>query len=146
MLRGRLGDEAFFEGIRRFYSIYKGGNAVSDDFRKVMESVSGTELAGFFNQWLHQPGWPEYRLAWRWRQENRELEVSIHQTQSATLFDMPVEIAITVEGSSEAIRHKLILTDAARTIRIPVGRKPLSVELDPDGWVLKSVSVSAAPW
>jgi aminopeptidase N len=44
MLRGMLGDERFFEGIRRYYRQYAGGNALSKDFQSVMESVSGIPL------------------------------------------------------------------------------------------------------
>jgi len=66
MLRKMLGDDAFFRGIRAYYARFKGSNARSEDFQRVMEETSGRELGIFFRQWLYQPGLPEYQLTWRW--------------------------------------------------------------------------------
>ena len=52
MLRGRLGTETFWAGIREYYRRHRDGNVSTDDFRRVMEEVSGQDLAGFFQQWL----------------------------------------------------------------------------------------------
>ena len=39
MLRGILGDDAFFDGIRSYYRRYAGRNASTEDFRRVMEET-----------------------------------------------------------------------------------------------------------
>jgi len=139
MLRGMLGDPQFFKGIRRYYSLYEGKNASSDDFKKVMERTSGIPLSSFFKQWLHQAGWPEYAISWHWNDATSEVEVSIRQTQSAGLFDMPLDIAFLEENLRET--RRLRICNAEHSFRIPLRAKPLSIEIDPDGWALKSVSV-----
>ncbi len=53
MLRGVVGDEAFWSGIREYYRLYRDKNASTADFRRVMEEASGRELGWFFDQWLH---------------------------------------------------------------------------------------------
>src|SRR4030095_1066374 len=60
MLRGILGDDTFFKGIRRYYNLYAERNASTEDFQQAMESESGISLTGFFRQWCYQPGWPVY--------------------------------------------------------------------------------------
>jgi aminopeptidase N len=139
MLRGMLGDKAFFEGIRSFYKQYEGGNASSRDFQKVMESSSGIKLSRFFRQWLGQPGWPEYRISWRWNQRNGFLEILIRQMQRTGLFEMPLEIAVTL-GNLKTL-HKFRVRNSAQTLGIRLGTRPTSVEIDPDNRVLKSVIV-----
>jgi aminopeptidase N len=142
MLRRILGDAKFFEGIRRYYGLYAGANALSEDFQKVMESVSGMSLSAFFRQWLYQPGWPEYRVSWHWDGAAGEVELQVRQMQTTGLFDMPLEIAFSVENRKEVYKFQVV--DAAHRFRIPLPTRPLAVEIDPDGWVLKSLS--AAPY
>ncbi len=141
MLRKVLGDEVFFAGIRRYYSLYAGGNASTEDFQKVMESVSGTLLATFFRQWFYQPGWPDYRVSWRWDGAARAAELRFHQAQTTGLFDMPLEIALSAANGREVRTVRVHEQD--QVVRIPSGQPPSSVEIDPDGWVLKSLQVSA---
>ena len=51
-LRNELGDEDFFAGLREYLVTYGGGTASDEDFRLVMESVSGVALEEFFVGWL----------------------------------------------------------------------------------------------
>ena len=139
MLRGKLGDSIFFDGIRRYYRSHKDGNATSDDFRKILESACGISLSTFFKQWLYQPGWPEYFVSWRWDAAAGELELSIRQSQTAGLFDMDLEIV--VERSDGRESHKFRVFNAADSFRIPLHERPLSIQIDPNGWVLKTLSV-----
>jgi aminopeptidase N len=139
MLRGMVGDERFFEGIRRYYGLYKDGNALSDDFRRAMESASGTDLGTFFTQWLYQPGWPHYHVSWHWKANTGEAEITIKQDQNTGCFDMPLEIVLKDDDGSAS--HKIHLAEAVQSFILPARGKPSAVEIDPEGWVLKSVSV-----
>ena len=139
MLRGMLGDARFFRGIRRYYSLYAGGNASSEDFQRATEAVSGIPLEVFFKQWLHQPGWPEYTFSWHWDQDAGEAEIDVRQQQTTGLFDMTVDFAFETESGREI--RKLHIVDTEHVFRIPLQSKPLSIQLDPDGWLLKSVNV-----
>lgn len=51
-LRLKLGDEVFFKIVREYYTRYQYGNASTDDFIAVAETVSGQDLKGFFDDWL----------------------------------------------------------------------------------------------
>jgi aminopeptidase N len=142
MLRKIVGDEVFFAGIRRYYELYAGRNALSDDFRRVMESVSGRPLATFFRQWLEQPGWPEYRVAWRWDAGSREVELAVAQEQPQ-VFEMPLEVAFVIAGRRET--RTLAVSARSERIRVSLPAAPSSVEIDPEGWVLKGATVTGPP-
>jgi aminopeptidase N len=139
MLRGLIGDARFFKGIRHYYSLYEGKSVFSEDFQTVMESVSGISLDGFFKRWLYQPGWPEYRISWHWNEATREADILVRQTQATELFDMPLDIVFVEENRREARRLRIFSEE--HSFHIPLQAKPSALDVDPDGWVLKTVSV-----
>ena len=139
MLRGMLGDADFFEGIRRYYQLHEGGNVLSGDLQEALESASGNSLGGFFRQWLYQPGWPQYRLAWHWDEAASEAAVVVLQVQNTSLFDMPVDLVFSSRDGREI--HNIRIADKENRFRIPLKITPSSVEMDPEGWVLKSVEI-----
>ncbi len=139
MLRKIVGDEAFFNGIRRYYNLYAGRSVVSEDFERVMDSVSGTPLAGFFHQWLYQPGCPQYRVSWTWNEAAGVVDLTVRQTQATGLFDMPIEIGFQFGNRREL--HTIRVSSESHSVRIPLQTRPAAVELDPDGWILKSCTV-----
>jgi aminopeptidase N len=140
MLRGILGNEDFFKGIRRYYRIYRGRNVLTEDFQRVMESVSGKNLNVFFRQWLYQPGWPDYQVLWHWDPKARVAVITVQQKQATGLFEMPLEISVRTGDGHET--HTFFAAGRTCSFRIPMNNRPSSIEIDPDDWVLKSVSVS----
>src|SRR6185369_9429059 len=65
MLRMRLGDDAFFRGIRNYYFAHREGNATSEDLRSELEKSSGKNLKDFFARWIYGAGHPVYQTSWR---------------------------------------------------------------------------------
>ncbi len=51
-LRLKVGDELFFKILHEYYARYQYGNASTDDFIAVAQSVSGQDLQAFFTDWL----------------------------------------------------------------------------------------------
>jgi aminopeptidase N len=51
-LRQKVGDEAFFGGLRAYFSRYGGGTASHAQFQAVMEEVAGVPLDEFFAGWF----------------------------------------------------------------------------------------------
>ncbi|MBM3791665.1 MAG: M1 family metallopeptidase, partial [Acidobacteria bacterium] len=137
MLRKSLGDERFFQGIRRYYSMYAGKTALSHDFQEVMEAAGGVSLETFFRQWLHQPGWPEYEFTWRWDEAASEVEVVIRQVQPGGLFDTTLDIAVMTGGRTAL--HPARVSERVDTFRFPARERPNAIQLDPGDWLLKTV-------
>lgn len=51
-LRGEIGDRAFFDGLRSYYTAHKYGVAYSSDVRAALERSSGRDLGPIFRRWL----------------------------------------------------------------------------------------------
>ena len=137
MLRGIIGDDAFWSGIQDYYRRYRDKNASTEDFRRAMEEASGTDLTEFFHQWLYQGGALEYEGGWSYDSRSGTLEVELNQVQNdGYSFKMPVQLGIyTAEGGEPRI-ELLQVNDIANRFTISVDREPESVVLDPDTWVL----------
>src|SRR5690606_26036928 len=120
MLRRAVGDEAFVEGLRRYYADYRGRNATTDDFRRVMEGVSGQNLRPFFDQWLRRAEEPA--VAARWRYADGTLTVDLRQTQSGEPFTFPLDVGIVPAGGALApgsLRVETVTMAPGATLSIP---------------------------
>ena len=71
MLRGMIGDEAFWTGIRSYYRAHQDGHATTADFRREMERASGKDLRVFFDQWLTRGGLVRLDGDWSYRRRDR---------------------------------------------------------------------------
>jgi aminopeptidase N len=54
-LRGELGDDIFWDAIRRYVAARAGRGAKSDDLRAAFEAASGRDLKPFFDRWVYAP-------------------------------------------------------------------------------------------
>lgn len=139
MLRGIVGTEVFWDGLRAYYHQYRDGNASSEDFQRVMETASGRDLGWFFEQWLHQAGHPRYEGTWHYDHTARQLSVTLNQIQThGAFFRMPVELGIYTHGGE---RLRIEMLDVAEqentfTIALDADEIPADVVLDPNFWVL----------
>ena len=91
MLRRLVGDEAFFNGLRRFYAEQKFQKAGTDDFQRAMEAASGRSLTRFFAQWIHGADLPVLRYSSTIR--TGEVIVRFDQDSKA-VFDVPVTVTL----------------------------------------------------
>ena len=136
MLRGMLGDEVFFAGIRSYYARFRDSVASTSDFRAVMEEASGSDLGWFFEQWLHRPGYPVVTAETTWDADTGEAVVTIRQTQQADwpAFRLPLDIEFEVGDDAE--RSRIEVTGREQTFRIPLDAEPAATTLDPGGHLL----------
>ncbi|MDP2959751.1 MAG: DUF3458 domain-containing protein, partial [Longimicrobiales bacterium] len=146
MLRGILGDETFFRGIRSYYVRFAGGNATTGDLRQAMEEVSGQELAWFFHQWLERPGYPVLAVSHEWDGSAGEVVVTVRQEQDEAwpAFRLPLDLEL-VPREGRAVRQDVELTAREQAFRFPAPGPLLRVVPDPDGWVLHGSLPSRAP-
>ena len=57
-LRNVVGDEDFFAILREWATDHAGGNGATEQFEALAEEVSGQDLDGFFQAWLHSASKP----------------------------------------------------------------------------------------
>jgi len=148
MLRHTLGDTLFFDTLKAYRAMYQGSAATTDDFKAVVESMSGKDYDQFFNQWVYGPGAPAYAYGSNSISINGKnyLQMRVRQTQSATFgtFVMPMDVRISTPGGTI---NTVVNNDAATEhYVIPIGASGAasSAVLDPDVWVLWATRASEA--
>jgi aminopeptidase N len=137
-LRSRLGDDAFFRGVRLYYETHKNSTASTEDLRRAMEKASGRNLNSFFQRWIYESGHPKYEVSWKWMSKKRSVTVSLTQVQDGNPFLDPVPVVITTSaGKINAVITPTNKT-SAHTVRLK--EKPTTVEVDPLNTLLKEVT------
>ena len=137
MLRGILGDEVFWKGIRTYYARCMNGSATTADFIRVMEETTGQDLKAFFDQWLYKPGALRVKGNWSYNAARKELEIRLDQVQTdGSLFTMPIQVSFALPGKTIPVQRTIILKDKSNRYTFPAEASPTEVLLDPEHWVL----------
>jgi hypothetical protein len=125
--------------MKEFRAQFEFGTAVTEDFREACESVSGKDLNRFFQQWIYGVRYPQYRYGWLSRQipSGYELSVRLEQIQPWQLFSMPVDIVVTTAMGEQTFVAEDSLAEQVFTFQL--ADEPLSVEIDPEEWILRTV-------
>ncbi len=131
MLRRKIGDQAFWQGIRTYYRRYQLRNALTEDLRAVMEEVSGQDLQQFFDQWLRQPGFPDLEVQWNVLEGGGTAEVTITQKQDE-LFTFPLTIQVADTELSDLGTKSVEISGRTQTVRVPFSGKAETLVLDPE--------------
>src|SRR5262249_60642301 len=105
VLRGLIGTEKFWQGIREYYRRYRDSNASTDDLRRVVEDVSGRDLQWFFQQWLTRAGSPAVTWSSRYDAAAKKVELIVTQTQAGDAHHLPTEPSLgrkisTIDGTA----------------------------------------------
>ncbi len=135
MLRNVLGDANFKKGIHAFMDKYSWQSASSEDFRKVMEQVSGQDLRYFFIQWLESSGSPEFKLEYTVLRTQHGFRVVGKINQDLDTFRMPVDLRIETEGNPED--KKIEVTGTSSEFSVDTFGKPRKLTLDPNHVLLR---------
>jgi aminopeptidase N len=98
MLRFKLGDAVFFQGLRNYLAdsnlAFK--YAVTTDLKSHLEAVYGSSLTEFFNDWVYNQGYPIYNVTVQ-NTNAGQARITVAQTTSHTsvsFFEMPVPIRL----------------------------------------------------
>jgi aminopeptidase N len=158
-IRGIVGTQTFWEGIRAYYAKYRDATATTADFRRTMEDAcraagercpaDGRDLAWLFTQLLNRGGALQVTGSWTYDATAKQVQVTLEQTQTTGLYRMPIEVRVSPTAPAGAARaggapmppqtirtsHTVQVTQRRQTFALPSDVEPLNVELDPDAWV-----------
>lgn len=134
MLRGRMGDEAFWSGVRTYYGRHMNGNASTSDFRQAMEGASGLDLELFFQQWLYDGGNPRLEGWWDYDATARAVRIELNQAQTVgPIYDLALEVGMYFGDDARPGQvESLDVTQRFHRFVVPVEGEPTSVTLDPN--------------
>lgn len=135
MLRKKLGDTDFFEGLRNYLNdpSLTFGFAKTPDLIRNLEATSGKDLNTFFDAWIYGEGYPSYSVQWNQVNGDR-LNVNISQTQShasVSFFEASVPLRLLgPQGQSSDVL--LNNTENDQHFTVPVDFEVTQVLFDPD--------------
>lgn len=137
MLRGIVGEEAFFRALKAIPEKFSWKSVNTEDFRKAMEEASQQNLNYFFLQWIESTGAPEFRLSYTvYRVSNPDGFRTVGKVaQDLDTFRMPVTLRIETEGNPE--EKKIEVVGTSSEFSVDTFGKPKNVVLDPAGQVLR---------
>ena len=140
-LRRRLGEKAFFGGIRHYLTRNRHRPVDSHDLCSALTEASGIDLERFFDQWVFRPGHPVLDYRWRWDDAARQVILTVRQTQD-TGDGTPIyaiDATVGLIGADGMARAKVWLDRAEQEVRLEAGSKPDAVLLDPDHDFLREI-------
>lgn len=145
MLRWKLGDAAFFSGLKQYLQDPKTtyGFAKTDDLKRNLEQASGQNLTEFFKDWFKGQGYPSYNV--QWTQIGSEyVNIKMNQTTShasVNFFEMPVALKF-----KNATQERTIVVDHrtnGETLFKQIGFIADTVLIDPEYWLISRNNVSS---
>ncbi len=135
MLRFKLGDTAFFQGMKNYLAdpALAYGYALTPNFQAHMEEVYGQSLTEFFNDWVYHQGYPTYTIAAQnWGAGQAKFVVNQTQSDaSVSYFEMPIPVRVHGAGGQVA---DVVLNNTlnGEEIIVDVPFVVTSVEFDPE--------------
>jgi aminopeptidase N len=136
MLRGRIGTEAFWAGIRAYYGKFRDLNASTAEFRAEMERASGVDLRELFDQWLTRSGVPKLEGSWHYDAARKVVEVTLTQAQAAPPYRLSVGIGIVPAAGARPRLQSIEMLGRDAKAAFPAEAAPVDVLLDPETWLL----------
>ena len=124
MLRFKLGDASFFEGLKNYLAdnnlSYK--YAITSDLQAHLETVYGSSLSEFFNDWVYNQGYPTYSINVQ-NVSSGQAKISVIQSTSHTsvaFFEMPLPIRLLGSGG---LTHDVVVNNTVNseefTVAVP---------------------------
>lgn len=121
-LRYLIGDSVFFDALRNYLAdtSHAYGFARQDQLKAHFETLYGTSLDDYFNDWIMGEGYPQYDL--QWTQKGKKLAfdyVQVPSHPSVDVFNVPVPVLV-------------VGVNATKMLRIPINQLNGKVEFDVD--------------
>jgi len=141
MLRHVLGDSVFFRSLRTYAGDprYRFGVATTEDFKRVCETVSGTQLDYFFDEWIYGEKYPQYLCRWNAAKGTSGYDVALSLAQTTgtanpAFFSMPVECRLAAAGWDTTV--VLFNSFNEQQFTLKTSHMPDTVQVDPQHWIL----------
>jgi hypothetical protein len=134
MLRGRLGDSAYFATLRTLVRERAGVSTTLRDLRDAFERAapapSRPELHRFLAEWLDRPGAPVLDVSWTPTTLRGQAAARVRIVQRTAPYHLP--LVIEVASARGPTRHRVSLVDSTQSFVLAARARPTAVRLDPE--------------
>jgi hypothetical protein len=142
-LRSYMGDEDFFEGLRDFLDVYQFNDVVSEDLRDHLQTFTDADLTSFFENWIFEGGFPEFRVREFSNASGNTWNVEIDQHKHyATDYysNVPIQVSAT-NAVGVSIHEQFIVSGESSVVSmtLPDGFLPEVFFLNTDDAISQAV-------
>ena len=139
MLRRLVGDEAFFRGLRLFYTTSRFTKVGTDDLRRAMEVTANRPLDRFFERWIYGSTLPRVTYSWHVETDGSGQALALRFDQAGEeIFDLPVTVRLQY-ADRRTVEVMVPVTERTTETRLPLDGTLKSVEIDTDDGTLADV-------
>ncbi len=152
MLKHQLGEKPFWASIHYFLERHAYDNAVTDDLRQAVLETTGQNLDWFWDQWMYQAGYPEFKVTASYDTAGKALTLAVSQVQvdsskadstglrytTPSIFRMPVTVKVGTSNGEVTRRFQLDQREQTLLIDSLPGA-PTMVIFDDDNTILKTL-------
>jgi len=144
MLRTDLGPELFRHCVKTYLERHALDYVVTDDFRTVLEEVTGRSFDRFFDQWIDHGRHPDLKLSYTWSQKDKLAKVSVEQTHKVNdkvmLFHFRTKLRFIIDD--QIIDREIEVNSPKHDFYFALPEAPKIVRFDPDYGLLADIQFS----
>lgn len=136
-LRGVMGDASFFAACQAYLENYQYSDASTIDLRDFFQQYTEEDLTSFFDDWVYEPGFPEFRVENQQvsagsNEWNVQLDIRQYQHYSTNFYEnVPMEVTV-MNGQLESAVHKVNLSGEWSTVSFTTSVEPVHIILNRD--------------
>ena len=139
-----MNDDRFSATMKDFYQTYRGKQATTDDFRRMVETHTGQDMGWFFSQWVDRSAIPTYRAAYTVADApDGQYLVRLRVRQEGVPDSFLMYVPISVElGNDQWVRVRKKVTGPVTDLELgPLPSRPKSVKFNDLDGVLADVKM-----
>lgn len=149
LLRQEVGDEAFWQGLKRLIAQYRGRHAEWHDLEHIFSEAAGRDLRWFFIQWVERDGAPVLSIEGAsahptGSEAGRTFQLTVTVGQTGHPFRISVPLIVRMDNG----REQTIQGQASRAhdvITATLSDRPKEIVLDPDAMLMRRIPRQALP-
>ena len=140
MLRYYLGDDAFYNGLKKYLNDNAFSTVEIHQLRIAMEEVCGEDLNWFFNQWFLASGHPLLVIDYEYDAEKKQQIVKLEQIQDQSTTPIHrLSFYIDVYENGEPKRHLVEMNKPQQDYYFDVEEEPSNVIVDAEHVLLAEI-------
>jgi aminopeptidase N len=141
MLRTQLGDDMYRNCVKTYIERYALSSVTSEDFRSVIEELTGRPFDRFFDQWIYHGRHPDLTVGYSWSGKDKLAKISVKQTHKVNgevmLFAFDTKVRFDVGG--DLIDREIKVDDTHHDFYFPLPEEPNIVRFDPEFGLLANI-------
>jgi len=141
MLRTELGEEMFRKCVKTYIERHALSSVVTEDFRSVIEELTGRSYDRFFDQWIYHGRHPDLTVGYNWSEKDKLAKISVEQTHEVTekvmLFHFRTKVRFMI--GNELIDRQIVVDGKQHDFYFRLPGEPNVVRFDPDYGLLANI-------